>query len=217
MKILVIEDEERLLRNINFILTGEGHVVVMARNGEEGIEKLRQDVYDLVITDIKMPVVDGFGIIDYINNHAPGTLVIVMTGYASADSAIEALRRGAYDYLPKPFDIHLMKIAVSKAFEKVTLQQRLREYTESLEILIKKEGKGAQFIEKEVIVYEIVEELGDLFSTLLALLELIQHQLDPLEINGLQKNLELMKTSILKGIDLVRCLHEKPLRSLGDS
>ncbi|MBI4640353.1 MAG: response regulator [Candidatus Tectomicrobia bacterium] len=216
-KILVLEDEERLLRNIHFILAGEGHVVVIARNGEEGIEKLREESYDLVITDIMMPEVDGFGIIDYINNYAPETLVIVITGYASTDSAIEALRRGAYDYLPKPFDIHLLKIAVSKALDKITLQKRLREYTESLELLAEKQGKREPCIEKDVAKRDTVEKLGDLLATLLTLLETMREQLDHLQTKELQKNLETVKVSILDGADLVRRLHEKPLKNAGGS
>src|SRR5215510_9966023 len=94
--ILLIEDEPRLRRNLQLLLQSEGYLITTASNGVEGIQKVAEEPYDLVITE-----------------------------HVSTESAIAALRRGAYDYLSKPFDFNLMKIAVERALEKGRLQKTL--------------------------------------------------------------------------------------------
>src|SRR5713226_181423 len=84
-KILIIEDEEHLRENLDLLLTDEGYHVVTAENGEEGIQCLVQEPFDLVITDIMMGNVSGFEVMDYIVTHTLDTLVIFITGFASTD------------------------------------------------------------------------------------------------------------------------------------
>ena len=132
-KILVIEDEEHLRDNLELLLTDEGYHVVTAENGKEGIQCLVQEPFDLVITDIMMGNVSGFAVMDYIVTHTLDTLVIFITGYASTDSAIAALRKGVYDYIAKPFDIDMLLIAVKRALEKVRLQREIKTYMQELE------------------------------------------------------------------------------------
>lgn len=132
-KILLIEDEARLRQNLQLLLTSEGYTVITASNGYEGIQRLQQEQFDLVITDIMMEEGNGFEVMEYLSTHAPDTLTIVITGYASTDSAIEALRKGAYDYLAKPFDIDMMKISIERALEKVQLRRQVQTYMQELE------------------------------------------------------------------------------------
>ncbi len=132
-KILIIEDEEHLRENLDLLLTDEGYHVVTAENGEEGIQCLVQEPFDLVITDIMMGNVSGFAVMDYIVTHTLDTLVIFITGYASTDSAIAALRKGVYDYIAKPFDIDMLLIAVKRALEKIRLQREIKTYMQELE------------------------------------------------------------------------------------
>jgi len=131
--ILLIEDELRLRNNLQILLQREGYRVTTAQNGAEGIKKAEEEPYDLVITDIVTPEMDGFQVMDYLKAHLPDTVVLAMTGYVSTASAIEALRRGAYDYLSKPFDIDIMKITIERALEKVRLQKALRRHMGELE------------------------------------------------------------------------------------
>jgi C4-dicarboxylate-specific signal transduction histidine kinase len=131
--ILLIEDEARLRNNLKILLQGEGYRVATAENGAEGIRKSREDSYDLVITDLVMPEVNGFQVMDHLKTHLPDTVVLAITGYVSTESAIEALRRGAYDYLSKPFDVDIMKITIERALEKVRLQKALRQHMNELE------------------------------------------------------------------------------------
>src|SRR5215471_7617977 len=131
--ILLIEDELRLRHNLQLLLQSEGYRIATAPNGVEGIQKMAEAPYDLVITDIMMPKMDGFEVMDYLKAHFPDTVVVAMTGYVSTESAIEALRHGAYDYLSKPFDFDIMKITIERALEKVRLQKTLRHYMDELE------------------------------------------------------------------------------------
>jgi two-component system, sensor histidine kinase and response regulator len=131
--ILLIEDEARLRENLQLLLEGEGYRVTTAQNGMEGIKQLREASFDLVMTDLVMPEVDGFQVLEYLKTYAPETVVVVMTAYVSAGSVIDALRKGAYDYLTKPFDLDLMKATIERALEKACLQRRLRHYMGQLE------------------------------------------------------------------------------------
>jgi CheY-like chemotaxis protein len=131
--ILLIEDEARLRHNLEVLLEGEGYRVVSAEDGAEGIQKLQEEPFDLVITDVVMPHVDGFQVMEYLKDYCPDAAVVAMTAYVSTESAIEALRRGAYDYLAKPFDIDLMQVVIKRALEKARMQKAFRHYMGELE------------------------------------------------------------------------------------
>jgi len=132
-KILIIEDEKRLRTGLQSLLTDEGYTVAAAADGQEAFQCLEQEHFDIIITDIMMGEVNGFEVMEYVAAHAPDTLVIVITGHASADSAIAALRKGAYDYIAKPFEIDMILLSLDRALEKVQLQRKLKCYMEALE------------------------------------------------------------------------------------
>ena len=131
--ILLIEDEARLRHNLQILLQSEGYRVVTAAHGAEGLQRLQEGPFDLVITDLIMPEMDGFQVMEYLQSHHPDTVVVAITAYASADSTIQALRRGAYDYITKPFDIDVLQIVIKRALEKARLQKALRRYLGELE------------------------------------------------------------------------------------
>jgi signal transduction histidine kinase len=142
--ILLIEDETRLRDNLQTLLQSEGYYVTSAQNGAEGIKRLRQESFDLVITDLVMPVVDGFQVLEYLKSYSPETVVVVMTAYVSAGSVIDALRKGAYDYLSKPFEFDLMKATIARALEKAHLQKSLRHYMSELERMVDERTEALQ-------------------------------------------------------------------------
>ena len=121
--ILIIEDEPRLRNNLQILLTRAGYVVTTVANGSSGLQCLQQHSFDLIITDLVMDGLDGFALVECIAAHAPETPIIVMTGYASTASAAEALRKGARDYIAKPFSIESLKDAIARALENVQIQQ----------------------------------------------------------------------------------------------
>lgn len=123
-RILLIDDEAHLRRNLQLLLRSEGYEVLTAVDGEEGIQRLQAEQFDLVITDVMMGKVSGFDILEYVVTHRPATPVILLTGYASRDSAQKALSMGAYEYLAKPFEIKSMLAATQKALEERRLRQQ---------------------------------------------------------------------------------------------
>lgn len=132
-RILIIDDEKRLRMNLKLLLGHEGYTVTTAANGTEGVTCLQDTTFDLVITDIKMAGLSGFDVMEYIATRSPETPVIVITGYASTPSAVEALRKGAYDYISKPFEVEMIKISIERALEKGRLQRELKRHMEDLE------------------------------------------------------------------------------------
>jgi two-component system, sensor histidine kinase and response regulator len=142
--ILLIEDEARLRDNLQTLLQSEGYHVTTAQNGAEGIKRLRQESFDLVITDLVMPEIDGFQVLEYLKAYSPETVVVVMTAYVSAGSVIDALRKGAYDYLSKPFEFDLMKATIARALEKAHLQKKLRHYMSKLERMVDERTEALQ-------------------------------------------------------------------------
>jgi len=124
-KILVIDDEKRMCDSIKVLLSNIGYEVDTAENGRTGIERLKSEHYGLVITDLMMPELDGFAVMKYIKENCSNTLIIVITGYASVESAVRAIRSGAYDYILKPFDFEIIKISVERAWDKLKLEQEL--------------------------------------------------------------------------------------------
>jgi two-component system, sensor histidine kinase and response regulator len=142
--ILLIEDEARLRDNLQTLLQSEGYGVTTAQNGAEGIKRLRQESFDLVITDLVMPEVDGFQVLEYLKAYSPETVVVVMTAFVSAGSVIDALRKGAYDYLCKPFEFDLMKATIARALEKARLQKSLQHYMNKLERMVDERTEALQ-------------------------------------------------------------------------
>jgi len=135
-RVLVIDDDEAQCCLIEDILSRDGIDVVTAPGGEKGIRALSDEVFPVVITDLRMPDIDGFGVIDFINKRQIDALVVVITGYASIDSVIEALRRGAYDYIMKPFSGELLTLTIKRAFDFIDLSKE-KEKWRYLDILTK--------------------------------------------------------------------------------
>ena len=101
-RILIVEDEKSMREVLKILLEGERYEVVSASDGLEGLSYLANDIFDLVITDIKMPKVDGFELLKKTKEISPDTIVIMITAFGTTEAAIEAMKSGAYDYINKP-------------------------------------------------------------------------------------------------------------------
>ena len=117
-KILVVEDEESVREVISEFLTGWGYETVLAENGQKGLELFRSQSFAMVVTDIRMPVMDGLTMLKSIRKEDAKIPIIVVTGYPTVDSAVESLVEGADYYLVKPVNIDDFKAKIDKAFEK---------------------------------------------------------------------------------------------------
>ena len=127
--ILVVDDERSMREFLEILLSKKGHDVRLAEDGREALGKLADTEYDLVITDLKMPEVGGLEVLARTKDRWPETEVIVMTAYSTTETAVEAMKRGAYDYIAKPFEINEAGVIIDKALEKrelVLANQRLR-------------------------------------------------------------------------------------------
>ncbi len=104
-RILVVDDEEALRTVLSTELSSEGYEVSTAGDGSEAIDLVKENTYDLVLLDIKMPNVDGFEVLKYIKGGKPDIKVIMLTGFADLKNAIESKRLGAEDFVSKPYDL----------------------------------------------------------------------------------------------------------------
>jgi len=118
MNILIVDDDEAIRDSCTQLLTKIGAKVETAPDSSSGLRKIRQKVFDIVILDLKMPGIGGMKLLTKIKDINPETLVIVITGYATVDSAVEAMKKGAYDFLPKPFTPEELRIIIKRAMEK---------------------------------------------------------------------------------------------------
>lgn len=120
-KILAVDDERGMRDLLRKVLSKEGYEVITAEDGEEGLNLIKENSFDIVIADLDMPIMNGIEMIKRAKDFDPNITIIIITAYASIESAVEALKLGAYDYLIKPFEIDELKIIVKKAFERINL------------------------------------------------------------------------------------------------
>lgn len=132
-KVLIVDDEESVAVTMQAILQLDGHDVEMTTRGDDALRRLRQTTYDLVLTDLRLDDLDGLQIVAEAHKLSPETIVIVLTGYASLESAVKALREGAYDYLLKPCDVEELRSTVSRGLERRRVGQQLHERVVELE------------------------------------------------------------------------------------
>ncbi len=114
-RILVVDDEEGMREFLGILLQKEGYQVETAQSGEEALARLGKDRFELVITDLKMPKMSGIEVLNRIKEKDPDVGVVLITAYASTETAVDAMRGGAFDYLAKPFDVEEMKEVVRGA------------------------------------------------------------------------------------------------------
>lgn len=132
-RILIVDDELSIREFLEILLTDEGYSVTTAGNGNEALEQINNLDFHMVISDIQMPNLNGIEVLKKVKEVSPSTEVIMITAYASTETAIDALKCGAYDYIIKPFKIDEIKLVIKNAFEKIVLQNE--------NLLLKKELK----------------------------------------------------------------------------
>ena len=116
-KILVVDDEKRIRDGCCTVLTGEGYEVACADTGKEGLQRIDREHYDIILLDLMMPGMSGLDVLPQVKQDHPDTVVIVITGYATVEHSIEAMKAGAFDFISKPFAPKKLKVVVSKAIE----------------------------------------------------------------------------------------------------
>jgi signal transduction histidine kinase len=120
-KILIIDDEEIVIDSCTQILKRGNYQIATARNGTEGLEILKEFQPDLTFVDLKMPGISGFEVLDQIHEYDPTIVTVVITGFATVSSAVEAMKKGTYDFLPKPFTPDELRLITQRALERRAL------------------------------------------------------------------------------------------------
>ena len=115
--ILVIEDKESMLDMLKQTLEAESYRVILARDGAEGIKRLTDERIALVLTDLKLPKKDGFEVLKAVKEDNPLLPVIVMTAFGTIETAVKAVKQGAYDFLTKPFDTDHLLVLIKRALD----------------------------------------------------------------------------------------------------
>ena len=119
VKILVVDDERIAVRNLEHILKKEGYDVVGTESGANALKLLEEHQFDVVLTDLRMEKVDGLQILKKCRELYPDTEVVMITGYATLESAVEAMKKGAFHYVAKPFKLDVVRNVVKEALEKL--------------------------------------------------------------------------------------------------
>ena len=131
--ILVVDDEPKICEFLGILLGREGYQTDSAFNASDALARIERNSYDLVLTDLKMPGMDGFELITRLKKIRPDLPVIMVTGYATVETAVQALRYGVDDYVTKPFNIDELRKVIARSLQSATAQQQTQELTAQLQ------------------------------------------------------------------------------------
>ncbi len=149
-KILVIDDERSIRNTLKDILEYEKYSVDLAEDGMKGIEKVKGNNYDVVLCDIKMPGMDGIEVLDQLVQISPDTPVVMISGHGNIDTAVESIKKGAFDYIEKPLDLNRLLITIRNAMDKSNLVTETK-------ILKKKVNKKYEIVGESKALKSVVE------------------------------------------------------------
>ena len=124
-KLLVVDDDDLVLQGFKSVLSGEGYEVDEVNSGRAALKLIRRDRFDLVLVDLMMEGIDGLGVLREVKKKSPDTVVVIVTGYESIESILEAMRWGAYDYLIKPCSEIDLKMTIRRGLEKQRIERKL--------------------------------------------------------------------------------------------
>lgn len=159
-KILVVDDERAIRRSLHEILTMEGFKVEEAVDGADALEKIKNNNYDCVLCDIKMPQIDGLEVLEQVQEMKPDMPVIVISGHGNIDTAVEAVKKGAFDYISKPPDLNRLLITIRNAMDKGSLVSETKVLRKKAALM-----KGYEMIGQSPALQEIRETIAKVAPT----------------------------------------------------
>ncbi|MGE5173412.1 MAG: sigma-54-dependent transcriptional regulator [Betaproteobacteria bacterium] len=165
-KILVVDDEQSMRDFLAIMFTKEGHDVVTAENGTNALKAVQAEIFDLVLSDVKMPGVDGISVLKTVKEISPETVVVMITAFATAETAVEAMKLGASDYIIKPFKVDELKLIINNSLEK----RHLRKENILLKREIESKAGFENFIGKSEAmqkVFALIRQVAETNSTVL--------------------------------------------------
>jgi len=124
-RIMVVDDEENIREVLSNYLESLGYEVITASDGQDALSKFEAGAFDLIVSDLLMPNIDGLELLRKVREKDRDVVFLMITGYPSIETAVEAIKKGAYDYITKPFHMEDVKIRIERSFEKKNLRDRL--------------------------------------------------------------------------------------------
>lgn len=164
--LLIVDDEQSYRQLLNLVFDGDGHKIRTAMNGRDAIAKLQEEPAEIIITDVRMPDMDGIELLRAAREFLPDVGVVLMTAFATVDTAREAFKLGADDFIQKPFDVEELKIIVKKALERQALVTENRAFKRAQ----RERGSVRNIIghsDKMQAVYQMIETVAEVQSTVL--------------------------------------------------
>src|SRR5215471_11368467 len=165
-RVLIVDDERSMRELLAIMLKQAGHEVTVAEGGEQAVEVIKNESFDLVITDLRMRKVDGIAVLRAAKEHSPSTVVLVVTAFASTETAVEAMKLGAYDYVTKPFKLDEIKLTIANALER----KRLQDENKALRTQLRRERGFESFVGKSRQMNElreVIRKTADGLSTVM--------------------------------------------------
>jgi two-component system nitrogen regulation response regulator NtrX len=155
-RILVIDDEKSIRNTLKEILTYEGFEVVEAQDGMEGLKFVEKEKFDIILSDIKMPKMDGIEVLEKLQELSPETPVVMISGHGNIDTAVEAIRKGAFDYISKPLDLNRMLVTIRNAMDRSSLVKE----TKTLKRKIYKTTEIVGESEPILVIKEMIDKVA---------------------------------------------------------
>ena len=157
MKILIIDDERSIRNSLKEILMDEGYDVEVAENGIQGCEMVEKEKFSVIFCDIKMPGMDGMEVLDRIRTMGVDAAVVMISGHGDIDTAVECIKRGAFDFIQKPLDLNRILITIKNATEKVSLVKETK--------ILKKKVYGQEMVGESSEILKVMEMIDKVAPT----------------------------------------------------
>jgi signal transduction histidine kinase/FixJ family two-component response regulator len=162
--LLLVDDEPGIRKVLGISLADAGYTVLTAESGEEALDQFRRHHPAIVLTDIKMPGMDGIELLGKLKAENPDTEVIMLTGHGDMELAIKSIKLEATDFVTKPIRNEILGIALKRAHDKIAMREKLKAYTENLERMVAEKSAQLVIAERQAAVGQTVEELARAFS-----------------------------------------------------
>ncbi|HAV21370.1 MAG TPA: DNA-binding response regulator [Firmicutes bacterium] len=167
-KVLVVDDEQKMCEFLELVLSQDGHQVLAATSGEQALDIIKSNPdLDVIVTDLMMPKITGMEVLEEAKRMLPDTPVIMITGYSTVENAVQAMKAGAFDYLPKPFKVDEVKLVVKKALDRRAITFGNKRLRRGLQTIRERSGEIIGTSEKMQEVFRLVEKVARTDATIL--------------------------------------------------
>jgi two-component system phosphate regulon sensor histidine kinase PhoR len=214
IRILIVDDEKVIREGVERALSGRGYSIAKAEHGERGIEMIKESGFDIILLDLMMPGIDGFGVLEWVKENEPQIQVIVVTGFATVSKAVTAMKRGAFDFVGKPFTPDYIRIVVDRAVEKITLRAETAKLREeralSLEAINEEQSRLKTVFGCMVEAVLITDREGIVVHHNPAAIKLLEIQTDPVIGKPLSESIQditavrMVEEAIAKSVVVTR-------------